>query len=661
MSARIRFISATTAAALAAALAPASMAAETSEFTISNITDFHGYWEETKRVPGAAHLKCAVDKAAAGKTHIFTSAGDNIGASPFASKLLNDAPTLEILNLMNLQVSALGNHELDEGAEEFSTNVTKAANFDYLAANAETVKNTKDYVVKDLDGAKVAFVGTVTDDMPNLVNPKSIEGITWNNPVDTTNALAEKLKNNGEADVVVALVHEGGIKANGFSDAVDVAFLGHSHQVIAPAGENPLLIQAGFYGNNLANVDLSFDRTSKKLTVKNAEFLDADAIRACDTPQPEIDAVVKDALDKAGTEGKKVIGRADADMYKAGDKESQLNNYIAEATRQGVSKNSSVTADIGVMNAGGVRAEVEAGDVTYEQAFSVQPFGGENTYVELKGSDVVAALEEQWRDDPERPMFPLGISDNVSYTYDPEAPVGSKITSVTVDGAPIDPEKTYVVAGSTFLLGGGDNFKAFTRGTAPANLGYVDLNAFVEALGSGQAQRRGQSNVGVHLPAPLKAGEEATIELSSLLFDQGETATTATAMLGDAKASAPISPNNEGLTANEYGTATVKLTIPADLSGAQELRVTTDAGTEVTVPVEVAPAAAAPSGTPSTPNNPSTPNTPAPSTPGENGSSSHDIGWLIPVAIAGAFGLANLIALLFPFAVDEVLGDAAKL
>ena len=655
---RIQLVTATTAAALAAApFTPAALAAETSEFTISNVTDFHGYWEETKYVPGAARLKCAVDKAAEGKTHVFTSAGDNIGASPFASKLLNDAPTLEILNLMNLQVSALGNHELDEGAEDFSNRVTAAAKFDYLAANAETVKNTKDYVIKDLDGAKVAFVGTITDDMPNLVNPKSIEGITWNDPVATTNELAEELKSSGEADVVIALVHEGGIKADEFSDAVDVAFLGHSHQSIEPTGEKPLLIQAGSYGANLANVDLSFDRATKKLTVRNAELLDADTIRACDTPQPEIDAVVKDALAKAGTEGKKVIGHTDEDLYKAGDKESQLNNYIAEATRQGVTQNSSVTADIGVMNAGGVRAELEAGDVTYEQAFSVQPFGGENTYVELKGSDVVQALEEQWRDDPDRPMFPLGISDNVSYTYDPAAPVGSKITSVTVDGAPIDPEKTYVVAGSTFLLAGGDNFKAFTKGSEPANLGYVDLNALVEALSSGQKQRTGQSNVGVHLPAPLTAGKEATIELSSLLFDKGEAATTATASLGDASGSATISPNNGDMTANEYGTATVKLTVPAGMSGAQELRITTDAGTEVTVPVEVAPAAG--QAEPSKP----TPNEPAPSKPApaaENGSSADNLGWIIPVAIAGVFGLANLVALLFPFAVDGVLGPIAK-
>ena len=255
MSSRVptQLISVATAAAIAATLAPAAMADTTSEFTISNITDFHGYWEQTKNAPGAAHLKCAVDRAAEGKTHIFTSAGDNIGASPFASKLLDDTPTLEILNLMNLQVSALGNHELDEGAADFSDRVTATAKFDYLAANAKTVKNTKDYVVKDLDGAKVAFIGTVTDDMPNLVNPKSIAGITWNDPVATTNELATRLKNDGEADVVVALVHEGGIKADQFSDAVDVAFLGHSHQSIEPSGEKPLLIQAGSNGTNLTD------------------------------------------------------------------------------------------------------------------------------------------------------------------------------------------------------------------------------------------------------------------------------------------------------------------------------------------------------------------------------------------------------------------------
>lgn len=660
MRARFRIVCSTvTVAALSAVIVPASAAEATSEFTISNITDFHGYWEETKRVPGAAKLKCSVDKAAEGKTHILTSSGDNIGASPFASMLLKDKPTLDILNLMKVQVSAVGNHEFDQGAEDFSTRVVDAANFDYLAANAKTVKGTKDYVVKELDGAKVAFVGTVTADMPNLVNPESIAGITWNDPVKATNDLAKKLKESGEADVVVALVHEGGIKAAQFSEDVDIAFLGHSHQRVLQQDASPLLIQAGEYGKNLANVDVKYDKATKKVTFANVELLDADAIRACDTPQPEIDAIVKDAVEKASVEGNKVIGTADADFYRAGDKESQLNNFIANVTRLGVANNSSVKPDLAVMNAGGVRAELEQGDVTYAEAFAIQPFGGENTYVELKGSDVVAALEQQWRDDKDRPMFPLGVSDNVSYTYDPTAPVGSKITSVTIDGAPIDPDKTYIVAGSTFILGGGDSFEAFTRGSKPVNLGYIDLNALVEFLASDakKTPRTSQSNVGVHIPAPLKAGEKATIELSSLLYEQGETATTATVKLGDATATAQIKQDNGGATANEYGVATVELTVPADLRGTQELRVTTDAGTDVVVPVEVAPAKAEPAPEKPAPEQPG-PEKPAPQQPaGENSSSSEAP---LPIILASILGVLGLLTLLLANPIDQILGPIAK-
>lgn len=659
MRSRYRIVvSSVTVAALATTAAPAFAQTDTtSTFTISNITDFHGYWQETKRVPGAAKLKCSIDKAAEGKTHILTSSGDNIGASPFASMLLEDQPTLDILNLMKVQVSAVGNHELDKGAEDFSTRVVESAGFDYLAANAETLKGAKDYVVKDLDGAKVAFVGTITADMPNLVNPDSIAGITWNDPVKATNNLAKKLKETGEADVVVALVHEGGIKADQFSKDVDIAFLGHSHQKVLQQDALPLLIQAGEYGKNLANVEVTYDKATKKVTFGNVELLDADAIRACDTPQPEIDAIVNDAAAKASVEGDKVVGTADADFYRAGDKESQLNNFIANVTRIGVGNNSSVKPDLAVMNAGGVRAELEKGDVTYAEAFAIQPFGGENTYVELKGSDVVAALEQQWRDDKDRPMFPLGVSDNVSYTYDPTAPVGAKVTSVTIDGAPLDPNKTYIVAGSTFILGGGDSFEAFTRGTKPVNLGYVDLNALVEFLASDQKKtpRTSQSNVGVHIPAPLKAGEKATIELSSLLYEQGETATTATVKLGDASATAPIKKDNGGATANEYGVATVEINVPAQLAGTQELRITTDAGTDVVVPVEVAAAEPAPTNTPTpTPTPASTP-TPAPS-----GSSSEGQAPLVAI-IAGLLGALSLLTLLLAKPIDSVLGPIAKI
>ncbi len=601
---RLNVATITTATATAAAIAvsgttvavaqPAN--ADTAQLTISNITDFHGYWNTTQRVPGATHLKCAVDRAAEGRNHIFTSSGDLIGASPFESMLLDDAPTIDVLNLMGLEVSAVGNHEFDQGAEDFSNRVVNEANWSWVAANADSIDGTEDYVIKDIDGVKVAFVGTITDDMPNLVNPAAIAGITWNNPVAVTNSVADELKNSKKADIVVALVHEGGIKASEFSDSVDVAFLGHSHQVINEPDNSPVLIQAGEYGKNLANVDISFDRATGEVTFDKVELLDADQIRACDTPQPEVEAIVKEAVDAASAEGNRVIGKVDTQFYRNGAQESQLNNFIAEVTRQGVTNNSAVKVDIGVMNAGGVRAELEPGEVTYAEAFAIQPFGNENTYIELKGSDFLAALEQQWREDPDRPMFPLGVSDNVTYTYDPTAPVGSKVTSVTIDGKPLDPEATYIVAGSQFLLNGGDKFEAFTRGSAQANLGYIDVNALVEYLGANEnpTPRTSQSNIGVHLPKSLKAGEKATIELSSLLYADGESASTVTVTLGDATASAPITAETGGATQNEYGVAAVELDVPAGLTGTQELKITTDAGTEAVVPVELGAATTAP-------------------------------------------------------------------
>lgn len=187
------------------------------------------------------------------------------------------------------------------------------------------------------------------------------------------------------------------------------------------------------------------------------------------------------------------------------------------------------------------------------------------------------------------------------------------------------------------------------------NLGYIDLNALVEFLASDakKTPRTSQSNVGVHIPAPLKAGEKATIELSSLLYEQGETATTATVKLGDATATAKIAQDNGGATANEYGVATVELPVPAGLSGTQELRVTTDAGTDVVVPVEVA-AAAKPEPAPEKP----APQQPAPQQPAGDNSSSGEAS--LPIILASILGVLGLLTLLLANPIDQILGPIAK-
>lgn len=608
-------VAVTSVSALALSGLPIAYAQTGVEFTISNFTDFHGRWakNESNNVPGAVALKCAIDKAGEGKPQAITSSGDNIGASPFESMLLNDAPTIGVLNAMGLDVTAVGNHEFDKGAADLTDRVAPGSDFPHLAANAEGLKKDgeklKDYHIMELGGVKVAFIGAVTDDMPGLVSPAGIAGITWHDPVASINKIADELTEDGKADVVIALPHEGNIPATAWSENVDAVFMGHTHEYVKQSDSTPIVFQAGEYSKGLANIDFSYDKETDALTVQKAELLRAEQISQCDTPYPEIQKIIDDAMKTAGAAGQRVIGVLDEPIYRGANEgkepgsnrgvESQLNNFIANSYRWGVAQRTSITPDIGIMNSGGVRADLLAGDVTLRNAQEVQPFDGDITYTTLKGADFIEALEQQWQAEGQRPFLALGVSDNVAYTYDPNKNRGERITQVLVDGTPLDPNADYIVAGPSFILGGGDNFTAFTKGTPLAALGVKDLEIFVDYLGSflgeGDAPgpRSGQSNVGVSYEQPLVAGREATLHLTSLIYTMGETATTVTIELGGAKKTVDIDPDFGPDGYNEAGKATVTLAVPAEAVGNQNLRITTDAGTDISVPVTVhAPGAA---------------------------------------------------------------------
>ena len=250
----------------------------------------------------------------------------------------------------------------------------------------------------------------------------------------------------------------------------------------------------------------------------------------------------------------------------------------------------------------------------------------------------------------------MGLSDNVSYTYNPEAARGERITSVSINGEALEEDKDYRVAGSSFLFGGGDGFVDPAEVRDVLNVGYNDLAAFVDYLKTdGIGVREGQKDVGVVLPAEgLKAGTTATIKLSSLNYSsEGEPmAKQATVKLGEATATADIDSATAEADAGygEQGRAELTLDIPAELSGEQTLTITTDAGTEVSLPVTVAAGEAeAPTETPQ---------------PGEDQQkaqgSSADVGTIFG-AIAGILALLGLLAVVFAGPIDQVLGPVAKL
>ncbi|MGP6173058.1 bifunctional metallophosphatase/5'-nucleotidase [Corynebacterium sp. A21] len=604
-----------TASALAICLAPNALAQDNENeitFSVSNITDFHGHLEQTSDDAGvvdagAAAVTAQVDAlraeaAAAGSTHIHTTSGDNVGGSAFTSALLNDEPTLDALNAMGVDYSAVGNHEFDQGVEDLQDRIIPGSEYPILGANvvdADGAPILEEYKIQEITNDKgesidVAFIGTVTEQTANKVSPAAVEGITFQDPEEVTNRIAAELSDgndaNGEADVVIALFHEDGATSN-FSDDVDAAFAGDSHlQYQSPAGSTPVVVQALEYGQLMANLDFTVDAATGDVVSIEPKFFSAAEMAALE-PNTEVAGIVAGAKAQADIEGAKVV--ADLDYgFTRGDRngesgsnrgiESTLNNLIAEAQRSQMSEFTGQDIDLGLMNAGGVRADLAAGEVTYAEAFAVQPFGNDVGYGTLTGADILEALEQQWQD-PEggRPRLALGVSDNFSYSYDPTAAQGQRIIQATINGTPIDPAAEYTVAASTFLFEGGDGFTALANTPKFNNVGVMDVQMFIDYLSETEnvQPRWTQSAIGISVEGELTPGSEVTINLESLAYSQNPTATEVTVQIGDAVATAPIDTEvvDEGY--GSTGKAQVSMTIPDDFTGDfSDIIVTTDAG-----------------------------------------------------------------------------------
>ena len=285
---------------------------------------------------------------------------------------------------------------------------------------------------------------------------------------------------------------------------------------------------------------------------------------------------------------------------------------MADSLRETILTPDGKSVDIGMINAGGLRADLvpnEDGTITYAQTYEVEPFSNELGYVTLKGSDVKDALEQQWKTDlnsqNSRPMLKLGLSSNVRYTYDPAKPYGERITSVTINGEPLKADATYTVGSVTFLLAGGDSFDALTRGGAATTNGNLDRDSFNAYLGAhsgtaarslqdagGLTPREAKSSIGLTLPTEAVAdGSTVTIPLRGLSFSEGPSITTkvrvsaggaqAVAEVDNSLVDAHASDAASVITTDGAGQASVNVTVVGACEGKA-------AGEVVNVPVTVA-------------------------------------------------------------------------
>lgn len=622
-----QLVAATTVTAVALSGTQALAQENMTTISVTNITDLHGHLEDGLSDPakagdeiGVARLQSLIKQVNEGQEFNLTSSGDNVGGSAFVSAISDDKYTLEALNAMGMKATAVGNHEFDKGTEDLTDRIQPASDYPILGANV--LKDGKPLLdashVEEIDGVKVGYVGTVTQNTKFKVSAAKIPGVTFTDPVEATNKEATRLKESGEADVVVSLFHEDAEEyAKGFNKDVDILFGGDTHQTtqgtVERDGALPLQWAQGYeYGKLLNDADITFDKAAGK--VKSIDLKQYDATAAAQVePDADIAGIVKKAQDEAEVEGSKSAGTVETDLFRGSDEgqkpgsnrgvESTLNNFIAEGQRYAMSKQVGEDIDLGVMNAGGVRADLQGGDVTYKDIFEVQPFGNSVITAKVSGKDFITALENQWQEGS-RPRLAMGLSNNVQVVYDQKASHGQRVKAVTVNGEPLDPNKDYSIALSSFLASsdsekGGDGY--FEAGSIKDknDVGYMDAQAMIDYIASGESEvRKGQGQIGAHIDGDIVPGKEITVELSSLNYtSEGEPmAKTVTVKLGDEEVSADIdNSKQEGDDQfGERGRAQVTLTVPEGLTGSQNLEITTDAGTQAVLPVELGDADDAP-------------------------------------------------------------------
>ncbi|MCS4484784.1 5'-nucleotidase C-terminal domain-containing protein [Gleimia sp. 6138-11-ORH1] len=567
--------------------APAANGDETVVLDLYNLTDIHGHIElvektdrktKEKKVTeaGLPAMQCYLANAyGTNPNSSFTLLGDNIGATPFTSGALLDNPTIEALNEFPVVASTIGNHELDLGQAVFKKRVDGSApdefvkiKFPYLGANvdgmgtyqegSETLPYLGDYKIANLGGVKVAFIGAIAQDVPYKLSPEATAGLTFNDPIAKITGLAKQLKEEGKADLVVAMLDDD-VKNNypAMPAEVDVIMGGDTHvpyefdkvdSTVKLESANPKLagIASGSYTDNLGLVRITYNKTTK--TVEKADSIlipaaevvakaDADCVangtvgqvvaRAVEASKEAGNKVVVDKVNVAWHRGVYLApGEANPSPGSNRGIESTFGNLVADSILDQVTVDGSTPVDIGVVNAGGLRADLvpNNGVITYADTFKALPFSNELGYSSMTGAQFKQALENQWKSNlnsqNSRPMLRLLTSSNLTYTYDPTAAEGNRITSILLNGKPMDMAKTYNVGSMTFVLHGGDGY--FEKGMEVKTFGVLDRDGFNNYLKKVGGANLKASNLkrGVGL-SEEKVTDGIKLNLRGLSFSEG--------------------------------------------------------------------------------------------------------------------------------------------
>lgn len=464
-----------------------SLPAAAEKLVILHTNDTHSAIEvNADGTGGVLQRKAIIDSVRNAEKNVITvDAGDMVQGSLYFKYFRGDVE-YPLMNMTGYDIRVLGNHEFDNGmadlAEKYKTvkGDRLSANYDFTGTELDGI--FKPYTIKKVGGKKIGFFG-LNVNPESLISAKNIN-VNFKEIIPTANDMADFLKNKKKCDLVVAVTHIGYLKDNDkttdvelaqASRDIDIIIGGHSHTLIDPKhpekypslienaeGKPVRIVQTGKYGRNIGKLTIDLDR------LKGATGADYDyeLIPVTDRfPAEKLDRAMIEFIrpykEKVDSVNSRVIGKSLYDM-KSGDRNGGMANMTADfGYWYGNHKADSLRkagvpverVDLSIMNVGGIRQDMPAGNVTEGQILSTYPFSNRFTIIALKGADIIEALRVGARKGGE------AISGNVRVVTDGEG----GLVRVVIDGEEMDPDKTYVLGTIDYVAEGNDDLRTLAN------------------------------------------------------------------------------------------------------------------------------------------------------------------------------------------------------
>ncbi|WP_431300805.1 bifunctional metallophosphatase/5'-nucleotidase [Tabrizicola sp. BL-A-41-H6] len=478
------------------------LAAETVKLTLLGVGDVYNFEEEDGR-GGFARLN-AVAKAerAANPNTLYLFNGDMLSPSLISGFDMGQN-TIDFTNLVPFDLAVPGNHEFDFGPENFMEKM-KASKYPWAAINitnadGSPIEGLGGVTVKEVGGLKVALVPVAQDTSPEVSSTGSLKFL----PTVDSGIEAAKAAREAGADIVVGVVQTNmeNDRALMASKAFDVILSGDDHTYATAYDGVTAYVETSVDAQLLTPIDLTVEVGEKdgKRTISWTpafRFIDTATV----APDPESAALADSFRAKMDQTLNVEIGTLETPLDSRRNvvrsAEATMGNLIADAMRDATG------ADIAIMNGGGIRGDTtyDAGrKLTRRDILTELPFGNLTVVTELPGSQVLLALENG-ASQIEKGAGRFAQVSGLSYTIDPTAEPGARVSEVMVGGAPLEADKLYKVAVNDYIIGGGDGYDALGGGRvltegSTSRLVANDVMDYVEKVGMVKAAVEGRIKI----------------------------------------------------------------------------------------------------------------------------------------------------------------------